>query len=59
VLSSMSKARGSGCKAFPAAPFPTGPLAVMSAGLAREVFERCEYMQVRGQPRSSPALRGQ
>ena len=58
MLSSMSKARGSGCKAFPAAPFPTGPLAVMSAGLAREVFERCEYMQVRGQPAELPCIKG-
>ena len=56
VLSSMSKARGGGCKAFPAAPFPTGPLAVMSAGLAREVFERCEYMQ--GYSAAAAALGG-
>ena len=56
VMLSMSKARGSGCKAFPAAPFPTGPLAVMSAGLAREVFERCEYMQ--GYAAAAAALGG-
>jgi len=56
VLASMSKSRSPGCKAFPAAPFPTGPLAVMSAGLAREVFERCEYMQ--GYSAAAAALGG-
>ena len=45
VLSSMSKARGGGCKAFPAAPFPTGPLAVWGADLARTMFVDCAYLQ--------------
>ena len=55
-MSSMATARGAGCKAYPVAPFPTGPLAVMSAGLARQVFERCEYM--RGYAAAAAALGG-
>jgi hypothetical protein len=29
----------------PPAPFPTGPLAIFSAGLAAAVFSRCSYLQ--------------
>lgn len=33
------------CQKQPPVPFPTGPLAVMSAGLARAIFEECAYMR--------------
>lgn len=34
-----------GCRSQVPTPFPTGPLAVLSAPLVRQVFEQCEYLR--------------